>query len=179
MRRVASTAVALALIAGGTEAAGAQGTPAVLQGTFAMRGTVTKAVNVFGEHKGQRVRRSWTFVPQCQTADCPSVLLGRQRSGRHILDTIMLSRQASGLYVGRGHFWVALRCAGQTVAHGGLASETITVQITATTTVGATSFATAISATYKNPSRKNLTRCPGGLGRDAARYRGQLVSGLP
>jgi hypothetical protein len=45
--------------------------------------------------------------------------------------------------------------------------------------VGTTSFATAIKASYRNPWRKNLTRCPGGLGRDAARYQGVMVSGAP
>jgi hypothetical protein len=176
MRRAMGAVAALALIAAGAGTARSQGTPAVLQGTFAMRGKVTRAVGVYGEHVGQRVRRTWTFAPQCNTGDCPTVLLARQRSGRRILDSLTLTRRASGLYVGRGRFWVALRCEGRTVAHGGLAAETITVRITATATVGATEVATAISASYRNPWRKNLTRCPGGIGHDAARYSGRLVS---
>jgi hypothetical protein len=179
LSRAKTATVALALLAGVAGTAGAQTAPVVLQGTFAMQGRLTKVVKVFGEHKGQRVRRSWTFVPQCPTADCPTVQLSRQRSGQHIPDTVTLTRQASGAYLGRGRFFFALRCAGQIVDHGGVAAETITVRITATTTVGTTSFASAIKATYRNPWRKNLTRCPGGLGRDAASYQGQLVSGVP
>jgi hypothetical protein len=175
--RIATIAVALLAVAGGT--AGAQSGPALLKGKFEMRGRLTKVVHVFGEHTGQRVRRSWTFVPQCQTVDCPTVVLTRERSGQHIIDTITLTRQSSGFYVGHGRFFFALRCAGKTVPRGGVAAEKITVQITRTSTVGTTTFATAIKATYRNPWRKNLTRCPGGLGHDAARYHGQLVSGVP
>lgn len=179
MRRASIAAVAAALLAGASGTAGANSAHPLLKGTFAMKGRLTKVVHVFGEHTGQRVRRSWTFVPQCQTADCPTVLLKRQRSGQHILDTITLNRQASDLYVGRGRFFFALRCAGLVVPKGGVAAEKITVRITAQSTVGATTFATAIRASYRNPWRKNLTRCPGGLGHDAALYRGQLVSGAP
>jgi hypothetical protein len=175
--RIATVAVGLLAVAGGT--AGAQSGPARLKGTFEMQGRLTKVVHVFGEHTGQRVRRSWTFVPQCQTADCPSVVLKRQRSGQHVIDTITLTRQTSGSYVGHGRFFFALRCAGKTVQQGGVAAEKITVQISRTSTIGTTSFATAIKASYRNPWRKNLTRCPGGLGRDGARYHGQLVSGAP
>jgi hypothetical protein len=172
--------VAVALLAGGGGAAGAQTASPVLQGTFAMRGRLTKVVHVFGEHTGQRVRRTWTFTPQCETAgDCPTVVLRRQRSGQHIIDTITLNRQPSGAYVGHGRFFIALRCAGQIVKHGGVAAERITVRITRTTTVGTTTFASAVKAAYRNPWRKNLTRCPGGIGHDAARYHGHLVSGVP
>lgn len=175
--RIATVALALFALAGGT--AGAQGGTALLTGTFQMRGRLTKVVHVFGEHTGQRVRRRWRFAPQCQSADCPIVVLKRQRSGRHIVDTITLTRQSSGSYVGRGRFFFAVRCAGKRVRHGGVAGEKIAVEITRTATVGTTRFATAIRATYRNPWRRNLTRCPGGLGRDAARYHGKLVSGAP
>jgi hypothetical protein len=177
LARVATVALALLAVAGA--AAGAQGDPALLTGTFEMHGTLTKVVHVFGEHTGQKVRRSWTFVPQCQAADCPTVLLKRQRSGQHVIDTVTLTRQSSGAYVGHGRFFFAVRCAGKTVQDGGVAGEQISVQITRTAAVGTTSFATAIKASYRNPWRKNLTRCPGGLGRDAARYQGVMVSGAP
>jgi hypothetical protein len=144
-----------------------------------MSGRLTTADDVFGEHPGERVRRTWSFMPQCPGGGCRRVLLKRQRSGRDILDVVMLARQPSGLYLGEGSFWVPLRCAGQVDSHGGLATETITVHITHTQLVGATRFATAIRATYTNPSRTNLTRCPGGIGHDAARYRGHLASPLP
>jgi hypothetical protein len=179
LRRARIAAIAVALLAGASGTAGAQSASPALKGTFAMRGRLTRVVHVFGEHVGQRVRRSWTFVPQCQTASCPTVLLKRERSGQHIIDTITLSRTPSGVYVGHGRFFIPLRCAGQLVVNGGVAAEKITVRIVRTTTVGTTTFASAIKATYRNPWRKNLTRCPGGIGHDAARYSGQLVSGVP
>lgn len=178
MKRAFGLAVVLVLVAGGA-ASGAPALKGRLQGTFTMHGTVTTAVNVYGEHVGQRVTRKWTFIPQCPTGSCRRVTLKRQRSGQHVIDRIVLTRKSAGVYVGHGRFWVALRCAGQVVAQGGLASETITVRITRTAPVGASNFATAIQATYDNPTRVNLTRCPGGIGHDAARYHGHLVSELP
>jgi hypothetical protein len=144
-----------------------------------MQGRVTTAVDVFGEHVGQRVQRRWIFNPQCPTGSCRRVTLVRQRSGQNLLNKLVLKRSSPGVYVGHGHFWLPLRCEGQVIAHGGRATETITVRITQTTKVGATNYATRIRATYVNPRRVNLTRCPGGIGHDAARYHGQLVSGAP
>lgn len=176
-----AAAVILAALASGATSAQARIVPLRLQGTFAMLGTITTADDVFGEHPGQRVQRTWNFTPpqQCLRDNCRRSLLTRQRSGKHILDTVMLTREASGPFLGQGSFWVPLSCAGQTEAHGGLATETITVRIDHTRLVGTTRFATAISATYTNPSRRNLTRCPGGIGHDAAHYQGRLVSPLP
>jgi hypothetical protein len=65
------------------------------------------------------------------------------------------------------------------VRRGGLVRETITVRIARVRTVRGTPYATEVTATYNNPSRTNLTRCPGRLGRDAATYRGRLTSSLP
>lgn len=178
MKKAFGLALVLLLATVGAAAAA----PAVkgrLQGTFAMKGTVITAVNVYGEHVGQRVQRTWTFNPRCPTGACQRVILKRERSGQNILDRVVLTRQAPGVYVGHGQFWVPLRCAGQLVAHGGQASETIAVRIIHTTKVGSTHFATAIRATYNNPTRVNLTRCPGGIGHDAARYHGRLTSALP
>jgi hypothetical protein len=178
MRR-AGVAVAVALLVGIPQAATAQGTAARLQGTFTMHGVLTTADHVYGEHRGEHVQRSWTFTPQCGTGSCQQVVLERQRSGKLIADVLVLERQTPDLYLGRGRFWVPLRCGGRVIAHGGLAKETISVRITQTATVGATIFATAVSAKYDNPTRVNLTRCPGGIGHDAARYQGQLASALP
>jgi hypothetical protein len=150
-----------------------------LQGTFAMRGTLTFVDHVYGEYRGQHVRRLWTFVPHCTSGTCRRITLERQRSGRHLLDVVVLKRRGAGLYSGRGRFWVALKCAGQLVRRGGLATETITVRIVRSAVVGTTRFATALRARYTNPFRENLTRCPGGIGRDAARYRGPLASSRP
>jgi hypothetical protein len=144
-----------------------------------MRGRLTTVDHVYGEHHGQRVRRTWTFLPQCAAGGCQRVILIRQRSAQRIINVVVLTRRMPNLYVGTGRFWVALRCTGRIVKHGGLATETITVRITQSAIVGTTRFATAITATYNNPSRINLTRCPGGIGHDAARYRGRLSSPLP
>ena len=171
--------IVLAVLATGAASAQAHVAPVRLQGTFSMRGQVTTDDDVFGERPGERVQRAWSFFPQCANAICRRVLLKRRRSGRHILDQVMLTRQPSGLYVGHGSFWVPLSCAGVLDAHGGLATETITVQITRTQLVGTTPFATAITATYTNPSRENLTRCPGSIGHDAAAYTGHLATPLP
>jgi hypothetical protein len=174
-------AVILAVLASGGAAAQGRIVPLRLQGTFTMLGTITTADDVFGEHSGQRVQRTWNLIPpqQCLDGNCRRALLTRQRSGMHIPDTVMLTRQASGSFLGHGSFWVPLSCAGQTEAHGGLAIETITVRVDHTRLVGTTRFATAISATYTNDSRVNRTRCPGQIGHDAARYQGHLVSPLP
>ena len=150
-----------------------------LEGAFLMRGTVTLAHNVFGERRGQRLQRTWTFVPQCATGVCNRVTLRRGRSGRHILDVVTLRRRGPRLYSGTGRFWVALRCDGAVIRHGGRATEKITVRIIHTTTIGTTRLPTRVSATYKNPRRQNLTRCPGGIGRDAASYRGRRATPLP
>jgi hypothetical protein len=172
-------AVAFAIALSGAGTARAQNAPTRLEGTFAMAGTVTTADDVYGERTGEHVRRTWHFVPQCASGACRRVLLVRRRSGRHILDEVMLVRQPSGVYAGQSSFWLAIRCAGQLDSRGGLATESITVRITVAQLVGTTRVATAIGATYANPSRTNLTRCPGGLGHDAARYHGRLTSPLP
>jgi hypothetical protein len=150
-----------------------------LKGSFTMHGTLTFVDNVHGEHRGGHVVRTWTFVPRCQVGACQTVTLRRQRSGQRILDVVQLHRRGRGLYVGTGRFWIALRCAGSVVRHGGLATEIIRVRVTRTTVVGRTPEATTLSATYDNPSRQNLTRCPGGIGRDAATYTGRVQSPPP
>lgn len=179
MRPTAGVAIALALAASSVAPAQGQPTPPRLQGTFALRGRLTTADNVYGEHQGQRVHRTWTFVPQCAAGGCRRVILKRRRSGRHILNVVVLTRRGPKLYVGRDRFWVALRCSGRVVRHGGLATATISVRITRSAIVGTTRFASAVRATYNNPRRANLTRCPGGVGHDAASYRGRLSSPLP
>jgi hypothetical protein len=165
-------AAALALIS----AAPGLAAPARLGGTFLMLGKLTFVQHVLGEHRGQRVQRTWIFIPRCATGACTRVTLVRRRSGKHIRDVVLLKRRRPSLYVGTGHFWIALKCAGQVVGHGGKATEKISVRITHTAVAGATTFATAIKATYQNPSRVNLTKCPGGIGRDGARYGGKLTS---
>jgi hypothetical protein len=171
---------ALVLIASGTGTAAARRySDARLQGSFTMRGTVTFVDNVYGEHRGQHVVHTWKFFPQCRSGSCRRVWLVRRRGSRNRLDVMMLHRRGPGVYSGNGRFWIPLLCAGRIVKYGGVAPETITVRITQTHTVGTTRFATAVSATYNNPLRINQTRCPGGIGHDAARYSGRLASPLP
>lgn len=165
----ASTAVAPAAAASGLR----------LAGTFAMQGTITVVSGVNGESVGQRVRRMWTFVPGCRAGACATITLRRRRSPSHVPDTVLLRRRARGVYVGTHHFWIPALCAGRMVAHGGLATETITVTVTQAVTAGTGQLATAVNATYVNPRRLNFTRCPGSLGQDAAYYTGQLVTTAP
>jgi hypothetical protein len=150
-----------------------------LAGTFTMHGTITVAGGVNGESVGQRVRRMWTFVPGCPAGACATITLRRRRSPRHVADTVLLRRRARGVYAGTHHFWIPALCAGRVVSHGGLATETITVTVTAAITTETGQLATAVNASYVNPQRLNFTRCPGSLGQDAAYYTGRLVTHAP
>ncbi len=175
MKRLAATALLLLSTAPPAAAA----INARLQGTFAMRGVVTVAVDVLGEHAGDRIARTWTFTPSCSVGVCHAITLERNRSLKNLPDTLVLDRTQPGVYVGQGRFPVPLLCAGQRKPHGGVAIQKITVRITRVQTVGTTPYATAVSASYRNPKRINKTRCPGGIGHDAATYTGQLASPLP
>jgi hypothetical protein len=166
------------LVAGSLASAAHAASGARLEGSFAMRGTLTFVDNVRGEHRGEHVRRVWTFLPHCASGACARVTLLRRRSGRHVPDSVLLRRQAPGLYRGNGRFWVPLLCAGRVIRHGGLAFEKITVRVTRTAQVGAARLVTGVRAVYDNPRRVNRTRCPGGIGRDAARYTGTRVTPL-
>jgi hypothetical protein len=168
-------AVALAASLAGTPAASAATTPpdaaAQLQGTFQMSGTVTVARNVRGEHVGQVVARTWKFTPQCVSGPCAAVRLVRGRATG--TDTLTLERTRSGSYAGSGVFYAPLRCSGQVYPRGQEIRFRITVRVTATN--GTT--ASAISATYVNRKRSNLTPCIGVLGHDSARYTGLVAPG--
>jgi hypothetical protein len=158
---------------GFTAGAGAQPpapTP-LLTGTFQMSGTVTVAHNVHDERAGQTVQRTWTFTPQCPTAPCPTVQLVRQRATGG--DTLTLHQTGPATYLGAGGFSAPLRCSGRVYPGGQLIPFKIAVRVTASTGT----VASAISATYVNRSRTNLTPCIGVLGHDAARYTGQLAAG--
>lgn len=188
-RSVAASALLICLVGGAAApAAAAPGAAAArppaprdarLDGTFTMSGTVTLARDVYGEHRGEHVQRTWAFTSTCPEKVCDRVKLVRQRSDQGTTDVLWLHRVAVGTYSGRGRFRIALRCAGRVVSGGGLAQEKIVVRIRSATLVGTTPFATAVTATYENPVRTNLTRCPGGIGRDGAHYRGTRVSPLP
>ena len=64
-----------------------------------------------------------------------------------------------------GVFYAPLRCSGRIYPRGQEIPFRITVRITATNGAAAS----AISATYVNRERTNLTPCIGGLGHDSAR----------
>jgi hypothetical protein len=169
----AATAAATAAV---PTAAVAQPAPpeARLEGPFQLAGHVTVARHVRGEHVGQIVQRTWMFAPLCATGACAQVRLVRARATG--TDSLILTRTAPGHYAGSGRFFAPLKCAGRVYAAGEEIPFQIKVRITATTTAAdGTNVASAISATYVNKSRLNLTRCVIVLGHDSARYRGTAV----
>jgi PKD domain len=178
---IARIVVAFAIAASSALLAPASGlaAPARLGGTFTMAGKLTYVRNVYGERRGQRVQRTWIFLPHCSAGVCNRVTLVRRRSGQKIRDVVVLKRRHQNQYVGTGHFWIALNCDGKVIQYGGRATEKITVRVTRTQVIGGTLFATGIKAAYQNPTRVNLTACPGGIGQDAAAYSGKLTSTSP
>jgi hypothetical protein len=145
-----------------------------LQGQFQLTGLVTAAVAVRGEHKGEHVKRSWTFAPQCATGPCARVALRRTRSGG--VDSVLLEETSPAHYAGAGVFYAPLRCAGRRYPRGERVPFTIKLHITEAALVNGVVVATRLRATYRNRKRINLTPCVGVLGHDAARYRGRLVA---
>jgi hypothetical protein len=172
--RIAAMAVLVSLAAAGFAGSASAQTPAtdaLLKGTFQMSGRVTVARNVRGERVGQVVTRTWTFVPRCATAPCATVQLVRGRANG--TDTITLQQDPTGSYAGSGVFYAPLRCSGRIYARGQEIPFRITVRVTATNGTAAS----AISASYVNRQRTNLTPCIGVLGHDSARYTGLLAPG--
>ena len=170
-------ALLAALAAGSVCAAPALAAPegltqtARLQGQFIATGTVLNAVNVPGERRGQRVTRTWAFVPLCPTGACATVRLTRQR-GANGHDTLRLHRQRPGYYKGTGTFTVPVRCAGRVYRNGERARYTITLTVTSAVASGATAIASGFTATYRNPSRTGLTPCYSAPSYDSAHYVG-------
>ena len=169
-RIAAATVLAILAFAGSAEAQ-TPAADALLTGKFQMSGRVTAAYNVRGERVGQVVARTWTFTPQCATAPCAAVQLVRGRATG--VDTLTLQQTRPGAYAGSGVFYAPLRCSGRVYPRGEEIPFRITVRVTATN--GPT--ASAISATYVNRERTNLTPCLGVLGHDSARYVGLLAPG--
>lgn len=173
MRRAVALAAVIASSA--PVVAGAAVTPspfagARLEGQFSMEAQITVAKNVVREHVGERLGRTWTFRPLCASGACAQVQLVRNRAGG--ADVLTLTETTPGSYAGSGLFYAPLSCAGKTYLQGELVPFTITVTITGESTFG---FATAVNATYVNPSRRNLTRCVDIPGHDAATYTGRLA----
>lgn len=176
--RTALVACCVVAAAAVTSMPAAGAVDARLQGTWAMKGRVTRAHGVRGEHRGQRVTRKWTFASSCASGPCSTVILMRERS-KHQIERLVLRRTGSGRYAGHGSFFVRLRCGSKTYDRGGIAYTTIQLTIKRSAIVQASAFATAIQAVYKNPRRVNRTPCPGSLGRDGGTYSGGLSSALP
>jgi hypothetical protein len=141
-----------------------------LSGSFAMTGTVTRAVGVPGEHAGQTVLRLWSFLPLCEAGGCEAVLLARARAGG--TDHLLLQRRSPGFYTGVGSFLAPSRCHGSTYRRGVLVPFTISVQITAAAPVDLEVQATEVRATYRNRRRINLTPCFAAPSYEAAGYLG-------
>jgi PKD repeat protein len=156
----------------------APGSAARLQGAWTMSGKVTRADGVRGEHKGQRVKRKWTFTSSCASGACSKVSLRRERSNKQS-DKLTLKRSGSAGYTGKGKFYVRLKCNRRTYNRGGIAYYTIRLSVTKSRTVQSKRFATAISASYNNTKRVNKTPCGGSIGRDAGTYTGKLTSAFP
>ncbi len=148
-----------------------------LQGQFLLVGRVTAATRVDGEHRGQLLLRTWTFVPGCPSGACAAIELVRQRSDG--TDRMLLGRRAAGTYAGQGMFYAPLRCGGRTYLRGEAVPFTITVRVTATSAVGGVLLASRVNATYVSRARRNLTPCLDLPGHDAAAYLGNLVPAQP
>jgi len=137
-----------------------------------MKGKVTRADGVRGEHTGQRVKRTWSFNSKCNGGACANVVLHKRRGGGHT-DKLVLHRSSPGVYSGKGRFYFPIRCAGVVDDRGGEVRFKVTVRIRGTTSIQGKPFASKLSAKYENPKRINHTECQGrSLGRDGARYTG-------
>lgn len=100
----------LALSCGASPAAAAAAPNARVSGTFAMRATVTSAVDVSGEYSGETLSRRWVIVPDACTRNvCSALQLDRQR-GDGLYSAVTLRRRGPGTYSGSGVFYAALEC---------------------------------------------------------------------
>jgi PKD repeat protein len=171
---VVGTVLGLSAGASAATAATPRGVDARVSTGFTMRGRVTEALRVRGEHRGERVTRQWSFTGRdCGRRSCRLLHLVRHRSGG-ATDSLTLHRTGPGTYTGSGRFFVGLTCLGHTDLRGESVPYRITVRILTTVTVQRVRFATRLQATYTNPARRDRTICPVGPSHDAATY-----SGLP
>jgi hypothetical protein len=172
VRRPAALAIAVAAVALPAAAPADNPVDGRLDGEFRMKGTITEAVRVKGEHEGDKVTRTWLFTSKCDSGPCDEVILHRHR-GKKRVDRVVLDRKRAGVYRGKNKFHFPIRCAGRVHEHGGEARVRIEVTITATNAAG---IATDVEAKYTNPRRINHTQCgdDGDLGHDAASYDGRL-----
>jgi hypothetical protein len=150
-----------------------------LAGQFAMTGHITAARGVPGEHVGEAVTRTWSFVAPCPAGQCSSEQLMRMRATG--VDVVILRRDHGmfGHWIGRGSFLAPLKCAGRVDPTGERVFFTVAVRITAVQIVAGAPLASAIFARYSSYKRTNRTRCVSALGRDAAVYTGALAGSPP
>jgi hypothetical protein len=144
-----------------------------------MRTRITAAVNVRGEHRGERLTRTWRIRPGRCEGDVCQVLHVRRTRGRGRRLWLTLRPESDGTWVGYGSFYVALSCRGRIDRRGARAPYTIRLRVTATRTVGGVRFARRLKATYVNRRRIDRTRCAIAPSYDAAGYTGRLRGGLP
>src|SRR5580704_2753264 len=91
-RLLAAGAAAVAVTAIGGATATAAAVDAVVEGHFTMQARITTAVNVRGEHRGERLTRTWGIVPSACTGNvCQTLQLTRQR-GANGSDRLLLHR---------------------------------------------------------------------------------------
>ena len=143
-----------------------------LSGRFALAGVVTSAVAVRGEHRGQRILRTWEFAQPCAAIPCPTATLVRERPGG--TDLISLHRTGPVSYAGTGSFAVPLRCDGRRFPRGELVPFTVTVTALEAVPTGFGPLVSRITARYIGGRRRNLTPCVLPAGHDAASYAGSL-----
>jgi hypothetical protein len=178
VRRWAAGALAVAALIAAPGASGAALlASARLQGVFAMTGVVTDAVNSGQEHRGEVVRRTWTFTSTCPAGACATVALTRTRSRTDppLTDQLVLRRRSPGFYSGRATFLAPVRCAGRRYARGEAVPFTITTRITAAETAGGQVLASRVRAFYSSTRRIGLTKCVSAPAHDAARYTGRVI----
>jgi hypothetical protein len=151
-----------------------------LVGEFVMSGRITAAHAVPGEHVGEHVTRTWTFVAPCPTGQCSTEKLVRARETGQ--DKVTLMRPKAGVYshwVGRGSFYAPLMCGSKVYPRGERAFFEIKVRILRAPLINGMQNATVIKASYSSYRRTNRTRCVSALGHDAAVYMGTLVMPAP
>ncbi|MDQ6777919.1 MAG: hypothetical protein M3071_17300 [Actinomycetota bacterium] len=148
-----------------------------LAGEFMMTGRITAAQAVAGEHVGETVTRTWTFLPTCPAGQCLTEELVRARAVG--TDATSLRRPKISVlnyWTGEGSFFAPLICEARVYPMGERVFFRIAVQITGTTLVAGAPVATSVKASYDSYRRTNRTRCVYPAGHDAAVYTGTLVT---
>jgi hypothetical protein len=181
VRRVA-TLLALALLAVPSAAYAQPPAPVPhirLAGAFAMTGRITAARGVAGEHVGETVTRTWTFLASCPIGQCLTEGLVRSRAVGSDQTRLRRKLPVFSRWTGEGSFFIPLMCGSQVYRRGERVFFRITVQITGVVLVDGLRVASTVKASYRSYRRTNRTRCVFPLGSDAAVYTGTLVMPAP